>query len=791
MNKKGFPLWLFILEVLALAAFIWHQGVRPHFRGIWIIPFLILGIGVLLYEGIRRYSLFLAAKTSAHHSRWIHSNLITLAPILLLTLVFLQHLAFLKDIRPYLLPLSAVGVLFLQMIFLNRMQLDVPWKFFAWDRLSSKQVSIRIFILIFLVFSVLASGLFFPPQPLTGDEPHYMIMSVSMLHDWDIDLFNNYQEQDYLKFYPGYLETHAYQGRKGPNHLYSKHLPGLSLLLVPAYFLGEKVVLPFLGLSEDQESARRVLAFVVRLTLCFFAAFLSMVFFKTVEDILSNRRIALLSTLLFSFLSPVLFYSHLLYPEIPAALILLLIFRYTLYKKDHRPLTLLMTGLGIALLPWLGIKYTTLAAVVFAIVAYYLLKSKSRIFPNGFVFILPMLVSACLYFFYLWTLYGNFSPSSVYMGTDPARIITPSMLFNDSFAEVFQFGIGIFFDQRIGIFVYAPIYILFLAGIYFLWKKPTNLVLALLLIFGFYWFFCSLFPYWIGYCPPGRHMLPVLWVLALFVAATLAENRNRAAGIIKSTAIGVSVAIAYLALKNPMLLYHQNLAAPPLPKGLNSNLLTSLSNAFLDLTKLVPALINQGNIRWMLLGIWIVAVALITFVLIKKRKTPGRALAPNKLGAPLAWFFVFSFLFLSYVFFDIQLDSSESFENKGYELIFQDENHFGKELDGFWTKGNRKTEVLIKSRHPLSEIKVRLTSAVAGKTAVQIDRYKGMVKRNKALGFTSMVTVPSPKGFPWEGGYLYSLQVKEANGFVPVERDRNIQDNRFLGVFVEIFTRVD
>jgi len=36
----------------------------------------------------------------------------------------------------------------------------------------------------------------------TGDEPHYLIMTQSFLRDRDFDLRNNYQQMDYLEYYP-------------------------------------------------------------------------------------------------------------------------------------------------------------------------------------------------------------------------------------------------------------------------------------------------------------------------------------------------------------------------------------------------------------------------------------------------------------------------------------------------------------------------------------------------------------------------------------------------------------
>src|SRR6187200_2853743 len=36
----------------------------------------------------------------------------------------------------------------------------------------------------------------------TGDEPHYLLMTQSLLRDGDFDLRNNYEHMDYLEYYP-------------------------------------------------------------------------------------------------------------------------------------------------------------------------------------------------------------------------------------------------------------------------------------------------------------------------------------------------------------------------------------------------------------------------------------------------------------------------------------------------------------------------------------------------------------------------------------------------------------
>jgi hypothetical protein len=72
---------------------------------------------------------------------------------------------------------------------------------------------------------------------MTGDAPHYMLMTLSLVQDGDLDLENNYAAGDAAAFYPRmpllYQEHKREDGRR-----ISWHRPGLPLLLAPAYAAG-------------------------------------------------------------------------------------------------------------------------------------------------------------------------------------------------------------------------------------------------------------------------------------------------------------------------------------------------------------------------------------------------------------------------------------------------------------------------------------------------------------------------------------------------------------------------
>src|SRR5262249_27257326 len=67
-----------------------------------------------------------------------------------------------------------------------------------------------------------------------GDEPHYLIVTQSLLHDGDLRIENNHARREYLPYVDGDLQPDFIRrGRDGA--IYSIHAPGLPLLVLPAF----------------------------------------------------------------------------------------------------------------------------------------------------------------------------------------------------------------------------------------------------------------------------------------------------------------------------------------------------------------------------------------------------------------------------------------------------------------------------------------------------------------------------------------------------------------------------
>ncbi len=799
---------LFGLEILAFALYFWQQTISAlgeAGKNRLAVHILILAAFLLLFSlGLMRLqhltSRYLHDKTGLKSSYLSRPFILSLSPALLLGLIFLQFIAFLRDIRGYLLPVSLAGIAFLFFSFRFRLKSAYPQAFCSprlltqWspERLSLRRLALLLFVFSLTAYIVLATGLIFAPQPFTGDEPHYLLITKSLIKDGDINLANNYGHQDYLDFYPGKLRPHAHPGKKGSDYLYSQHFPGLPMLLVPAYLFGEKMSrLHTQKEPKDVQSRRQIVVFFSRLPLCLFTALLGLVFFFLVFDLTQRKTLSISAWAIFGFTTPVIFYSQLIYPEIPAALITILILRDLVFKKERRTSRLFLAAAGIAILPWFAIKYIILSALLFGVLAASLLKLRRSLGHAKRILLtfVPIVLSGSLYIYFYWHLYGTFSAIPVYKGSSSISTSQSgifSMIIRKDPHEFIRRIPGYFLDQRVGIFVYSPIFILGIAGFFFLFKtkrKEALLLLAILAVYGT----LSAYYYWGGFCPPGRPLIPVFWIPALLLGLALSESRNR----IRNAIIGVSAALSFLAvwaaLKNPWLLYHEDISSDYTGKAMGSNLLRMISNTFVDFQRWLPFFPRNEPVNLVPLIFWTSLIIFIVAIYITKDKQRQPSSVSIKPDKETAIVLSLSLIFLTYIFFDIHLERKGVDEAQNATLYFQDDNNYGREQDGFWTKGERQTSVLLALDQPEEAIRMTISGRSKGMTTIRVGPAEKKIVRSQTRDLREDVCFSDPVGFHLGRDYLYMITVSDNSGFYPYRLDKSTKDNRYLGVFVKIW----
>jgi len=791
---------LFVLEAAAAASFLltpvqsW-MGMDGKLSGVpgAVLFFLLTAfLGFVLFFLVNAWTRFLSSFTPESPASLKRGILLTLAPSILLFAPALQRWWYLKDLKGPSLVLSAAGCIYLHVLFLGRLERgkspSLGSRAFFLFRISGRPRSFpaaAAFLLPLAAYAVFASGLVFRPFPITGDEPHYLLLTKSLLEDGDIDLGNNYREQDYLEFYPGWLDTHARPGKKGPESLYSRHMPGLSLMLVPAYAAGRGVGKLLASFTGDPGIRTRVMILFIRLFLCGVTAVLCGFFYLLARRVLQRPSQALLAWGVLSFASPVLFYSHKIYPEIPASLLLLTALWLSVLAPRNNPGRLSLAGASIGLLPWLGIKYAVLAAGAWLAALWCARKSKwSRC--SLLAFHLPFLLSASMMFFLIWSLHGTLSPLALYKGTALDRGLSFHRFFHAELLEWLRCGAGYFLDQRAGLFVPFPLFFLFIPGLVLWWRKERRKASLFFFPVGLYWAFCALSYYWGGYAPPGRTLLPVLWILALALSLAWEESRDAFQTALRHGLAALTALFILLSLADTRLLYHENLSFSSSGEGKTSQLLVSLSNPFLDLTRAAPSLSNRETLPWESLLLWSAAAVAIGFSFARRRRKPSRLSLTGRLSVHLAFLFAGSAFVLLLAFLHVRLEPERSFPVVGGRVYFQDQNHYGPERGGFWVKGSAGTEVVVETPEKVHLITISLSSPVPGKTSVRVGNTRRTVLRGQGSRMESTAVFSSPVGFSGKNKHLYTVAVEEEGGFVPRGLDPGSKDNRNLGVFVKI-----
>lgn len=229
-HKKS--LILFLFEVGALASCLWNYCIYDRIaeKGnaplLFFITFLGIAIlvGSILYSIFVLYTRFLFLHTQLDKKKLIQHQIVTLTPFLLLFLTLLEHFVYLRDIQGVMLLISILGFAYLQYCLWEKLiknssqdtALAQKWESIQQRILRPKRTSSMVLFLSIGIYILYASGVIFPAHPITGDEPHYLLITKSLISDGDINLFNNYRNKDYLQFYPGELDSHARPGKKRP-----------------------------------------------------------------------------------------------------------------------------------------------------------------------------------------------------------------------------------------------------------------------------------------------------------------------------------------------------------------------------------------------------------------------------------------------------------------------------------------------------------------------------------------------------------------------------------------------
>ncbi|MDH7511367.1 MAG: hypothetical protein QHH14_00265 [Clostridiales bacterium] len=473
---------------------------------------------------------------------------------------------------------------------------------------------VLLFFIAFLIYQAAAGLLVIQGTSFTGDEPFYLLTSHSLFKDKDINLTNNYAQKDYFAFYSKKdhprlkLGIYGRFGRKGQDYIYPINLPGISVLMLPFYWL-------------SQFFSGRWLTFILKTSLSPWAALLGIQLYLYAKELWKKERVALGLWALYSFSSPVFFYACHLYPEVPIALFSLYIFRKVSSRQALSAPHLAFLGFLLGLFPWFGVKYNFIFWPLLLISLYFLIKEhQARLKSLAFLFF--PLFSTLLFYLFIYSLYGTLSPVAVYEGVmspEQVEAFKQTVLAIPLRARIDAF-LDYFLDQRDGLLLYSPVYFFSLLGLVEIFRRRRRDFWSFLLISLPFLLNYAFFTHRQGASPQGRVLTPLSWMAAVALGYFLVHNRSKIFSFVFGLAAAFAFAIAGLLLAHPSFLYqpttHEYTSRP-------ADLFVHLSNMHFSLPPLLPSFIKVDNTRYWPNYVWILAI--IVFILaysLSRREKP-------------------------------------------------------------------------------------------------------------------------------------------------------------------------
>ena len=405
------------------------------------------------------------------------------------------------------------------------------WRWLSSPAVTPRRAAVGLFLGAFLPYLFLGAHATCA-MSATGDEPYYLLVAHSLLHDGDADLANNFAQRDYLPFYWGELTRIGPEIRITPDgRIRAPAYQGFQAsLLVPGYALGGRLG----AVTTMNVFGALALALAFRLVLLGGA----------------SRRAAFLTWLGAAFSVPFVTFSASPFPEATGAC-LATAAAYLLWRHPVR------RAVGLAA-----------AACLVGMVA-----AKTRLF----VVVPPIAVASLRRFSWprlalaVGVLAAALGAATAYdalilgghvvrrSGSADARVIL--RLFVDWTLRApreYRGQLGLLLDQAFGLLPAAPVFALALSGIVVAtvrrqWRLllvtagPFLLACYYLGAVGAVGIMSRGVSYWYaGFSPPARFLMASLPLLSVLVAATLDHVRGRLAWSV--TAALFAATIAYTAV---------------------------------------------------------------------------------------------------------------------------------------------------------------------------------------------------------------------------------------------------
>lgn len=374
---------------------------------------------------------------------------------------------------------------------------------------EAKDISKGVFIFFLVFYMALSLWFNYANQP-TGDEPSYLIVTHSLIHDRDIDLANNYEKKDYFNFYKKELEPQGAYIRSG-DKLFSNHPVLLSILILPFYLIGGRlgVTLPISCLS---------------------AFFISLIFVFT-YGVIRDKKAAMFAALITGLTMPVIAFNNQISMEIINGVVIL--GAYMAIKSEKK--NILLFSVLMAGMLWLHVRNIPIYGSLGLIFLY-----ESRKEPLNFLKFAGIQAAViALFFAYNFFAYGVIMPS---YGENNASTLS-YFTFNNLNASL-----AFLMDRQFGLVFYAPVFSLVFAGIIFFLRENKRMFVEMCILFLPYFALITSWFDWGGGSSAPRYLVQIMFIFTVLLAAVIKNIRGKKAEFVffalSTASFGVSALVA-------------------------------------------------------------------------------------------------------------------------------------------------------------------------------------------------------------------------------------------------------
>jgi hypothetical protein len=359
----------------------------------------------------------------------------------------------------------------------------------------------------------------------SGDEPHYLVITQSLLQDGDLRIENNHQARDYRAYFDGTIDPQSLR-RGADGQIYPVHMPGVSVVVLPLFAI------------FGYRGAQATIVVAAAMT----GALVWLIGWITTRD----RRSAWFAWAAIVGSTTFLAQSPAVFPDLPAATATAVAaLAIAWFSRGGRPTPGVVAGATtmIAVLPFLHTRFAVMSGGLGLILMLVLARrlhaaSRRERAASALAFAVPAMVSLAAWFGYFWLIYGTPNPTAPY-GSLP----------ESSLRYVPGGVLGLAFDQQFGLLAYSPVLAFAVAPLILTRTQHRSIAVALLALVAAY--AAAVATYWMwwagGPAPPARFLAAALPLLAVPLAEAwrFSEARGRQlAGLL----VTVSVVIALIAI---------------------------------------------------------------------------------------------------------------------------------------------------------------------------------------------------------------------------------------------------